>query len=163
MHFIASHPSTLQCPSSCTRFINKVSNSYYSLDYTSPCLSPKHFNQLKGGFWSTRNLPFWENMILSEYHPGNTSYPNFKSTLTTKTNNFGFWWYSSYLPLILKSSLSTKNENTNTNQKLNSTPIIQNSLYVLFFFKTQILMLHYFQPLPTCCSSTISDKKYWKI
>ena len=83
-----------------TTFINSVSNNYYSLDYISPCLSPNHFKQLQRGFQLIHNTQFCEH-ILSEYQPGNTSCPNLKSKLSTKTNNdFDFHQYSSYLGSI---------------------------------------------------------------
>ena len=43
LHFILSHPPTLQWAASWLPFINNVFNSYYSLDYISPHLSPWHF------------------------------------------------------------------------------------------------------------------------
>ena len=98
LHFIVSHPPKLQQPVSWLPFSNNVSSSYYSLDYISPCLSPNHFKQLQWGFHLTRNSLFCEHIILSEYHLGNTSCSNLKSTLTTKINNDSdFQQYSSYL------------------------------------------------------------------
>ena len=85
LQFIVSHPLTLQQPASWIPFINNVSNNYYSLDCNSPCHSPNHFKQLQWGFQLTHNTIFFEHVILSEYHPGNTSRPNLEPKLTTKT------------------------------------------------------------------------------
>ena len=62
LHFIVSHSPTFQRPASWLYFIKNVSNSYYSLDYISPCLS--HFKQLQWGFQLTLQLT-----ILWTYHP----------------------------------------------------------------------------------------------
>ena len=100
LHFIVSHPPTIQQSPSWLSFINDVSNIYYSLDYISPCLSPNHF-KLQGGFQLTHNTLFSEHIILPEYHPENTFCPNLKSRLTAKTNNDSdFQQYSSYLTSV---------------------------------------------------------------
>ena len=86
LHFIVSHPSTLQQPASWLPFINNMSNSDYALDCISLCLSPNHFKQLHWGFQLTNNTLFCKHIILSEYQPRNTFCQNLKLKLTTKTN-----------------------------------------------------------------------------
>ena len=87
LHLILPHPSV-----SWLCYIKNVLNSYYSC-----CLSSKHYQKLRSGFQLTHNHLFCEHILLSEYYPGNTFCPNLQSILTTKTNNFSFWLYSSYL------------------------------------------------------------------
>ena len=100
-NIFVSNPPTLQQPASWLPFMKNLSNCYYSLDYISPYLSSNHFKQLQWGFQLTHNTLFCEHIILPEYHPRNTSYPNLTSTLPTKTNNdFDFQYYSLYLPFI---------------------------------------------------------------
>ena len=89
LHFIVPHPPTLQQPASWLFFINNVSNSYYSLDYISPCLSPNHF-KLQGAIQLTHNTLFCEHIILSEYHLGSTFCPNLNSTLNHQHKQFWF-------------------------------------------------------------------------
>ena len=79
-------------------FNSNVSNSYYSLNYISQCYL---IQNTLNSYMLTHNSLFCEHITLWEYHPGTTSYPNPRSTLTIKTNSsFGFWWYSSYLSSV---------------------------------------------------------------
>ena len=69
-NFIVSHPPTLQQSASWLHFINNLSNSYYSLDFISPCISPNHFKQLQRGL--TTNL--WRTPITKKAISDATAY-----------------------------------------------------------------------------------------
>ena len=86
LYLIMSHPPTPQQPTSCQPFMNNVSNSYDSLDYISPCFSPKHVKRLQWGFQLTRNSLFCEHVIKLEYPENILS----KLQVNTVTINFIF-------------------------------------------------------------------------
>ena len=124
LHFIVSCLYTHRRPAFWILFNSNVSNSYYSLDYISPCYL---IQNTLNSYMLTHNSLFCEHIVLWEYHPGTTSYPNPRSTLTIKTNSsFGFWWYSSYL-----SSVGPINQNesiASITYRLNH-PAIKNTKY----------------------------------
>ena len=98
LHFIVSHSPTLQQPVSWLPFINNWSNSYYSLDYILPYLTPNQF-KLQAGFQLTHNTILWT------YHPIRiSSKKNFPSKPQVNTHhqnkNFDFQQYSLYLTSV---------------------------------------------------------------
>lgn len=63
LHFIVSYPPTPQQPTSWLPVVKNVSNTYDSLDYTLPCLSPK---RLKWGFPLTHNSKFVQAALFTQ-------------------------------------------------------------------------------------------------